>query len=69
MSVIDVVTQVLLWAAVAMIAGAAALTLWRLTVGPSTLDRIISSELTNSQTNLDLALIITTHHHTNVVLD
>ena len=36
MSVIDVVTQVLLWAAVAMIAGAAALTLWRLT---TSLDR------------------------------
>ena len=45
MSEIDVVTQVLLWAAVAMIAGAAALTLWRLTVGPSTLDRIISSDV------------------------
>lgn len=40
-----VLTQVFLWAAVLMIGAAAALTLWRLTRGPSTLDRIVSADV------------------------
>lgn len=40
-----VLTQVFLWAAVLMIGAAAALTLWRLTKGPSTLDRIVSADV------------------------
>jgi len=38
-------TQVLIWAAVAMIAAAAGLALWRLTAGPATLDRIVSADV------------------------
>ena len=38
-------TQVLIWAAVAMIAAAAGLALWRLTTGPATLDRIVSADV------------------------
>lgn len=39
------ITEALLWAAAAMVVVAAALTLWRLTVGPSTLDRIVSADV------------------------
>lgn len=39
------ITQILIGAAIAMVAVAAALTLWRLTTGPSTLDRIVSADV------------------------
>ncbi|MBK8446201.1 MAG: hypothetical protein IPL41_05775 [Micropruina sp.] len=42
---IAMLTQVLLWAAMTLIAAAAVLTLWRLTKGPSTLDRIVSADV------------------------
>lgn len=42
---IAMLTQVLLWLAITLIAAAAVLTLWRLTKGPSTLDRIVSADV------------------------
>ena len=38
-------TQILIWTAAAMIAVAAGLALWRLTQGPSTLDRSVSADV------------------------
>ena len=38
-------TQILIWAAAAMIAVAAGMALWRLTQGPSILDRIVSADV------------------------
>ena len=39
------IAQALLWLAAAMVVVAAGLTLWRLTIGPSTLDRIVSADV------------------------
>ncbi len=51
-------TQVLIWIAVAMIAVAAALTLWRLTRGPSTLDRIVSADVLVSIVLMSICLVM-----------
>lgn len=51
-------TQVLIWIAVAMVAVAAALTLWRLTRGPSTLDRIVSADVLVSIVLLSICLVM-----------
>lgn len=40
-----IITQVLLWLAIAMVLVAAGLALWRLTTGPSSLDRIVSADV------------------------
>lgn len=39
------ITQLLLWSAIGMLVAAAAVTLGRLTKGPSTLDRIVSADV------------------------
>ena len=49
-------TAVMLWAAAAMLVVAAVLTLWRVTVGPSTLDRIVSADVLISIVLIAIAL-------------
>ncbi len=51
-------TQALIWIAVAMVAAAAAMTLWRLTRGPSTLDRIVSADVLVSIVLLSICLLM-----------
>ncbi|MFT4296492.1 MAG: monovalent cation/H+ antiporter complex subunit F [Micropruina sp.] len=51
-------TQVLIWLAVAMIVVAAGLTLWRMTQGPSTLDRIVSSDVLISTVLMSICLVM-----------
>ncbi len=51
-------TQILIWLAAAMIAGAVGLTLWRLTNGPSTLDRIVSADVLVSIVLMTICLVM-----------
>ncbi|MFT4217579.1 MAG: monovalent cation/H+ antiporter complex subunit F [Micropruina sp.] len=51
-------TQVLIWLAIAMISVAVVLTLWRMTTGPSTLDRIVSSDVLVSIVLVSICLVI-----------
>ncbi|MFT3862470.1 monovalent cation/H+ antiporter complex subunit F [Micropruina sp.] len=67
MSVVAVLTQVLLWAAVIMIGAAAALTLWRLTNGPSTLDRIVSADVMVSTVLAGIGVSMVVFHNTTAL--
>lgn len=51
-------TQILIWLAAAMIAAAVGLTLWRLTNGPSTLDRIVSADVLVSIVLMTICLVM-----------
>jgi multicomponent Na+:H+ antiporter subunit F len=51
-------TQLLIWLAVAMITVAVGLTLWRLTTGPSTLDRIVSADVLVSIVLVTICLVM-----------
>lgn len=48
----------LYWIAGGLLVGAAALTLWRLTVGPSTLDRIVSADVLISAVLVALCVVM-----------
>lgn len=61
------ITQLLLWTAMAMIGVAAALTLWRLTTGPSTLDRIISADVLVSVVLVGIGLSIVVFKNTSAL--
>ncbi len=61
------ITQVLLWAAMAMIGVAAALTLWRLTTGPSTLDRIVSADVLVSVVLVGIGLSMVVFRNTSAL--
>lgn len=62
-----IVTQVFLWAAVMMIGVAAALALWRLTKGPSTLDRIVSSDVLVSVVLVGIGLSMVVFDNTSAM--
>lgn len=51
-------TQILIWLAAGMIAAAVGLTLWRLTRGPSTLDRIVSADVLVSIVLMTICLVM-----------
>lgn len=51
-------TQVLIWLAVGMVVAAASLALWRLTKGPSTLDRIVSADVMLSVVLMTICLVM-----------
>ena len=51
-------TQILIWLSAGMIAAAVGLTLWRLTRGPSTLDRIVSADVLVSIVLMTICLVM-----------
>lgn len=53
-----IITQILLWLATGMVTAAACLALWRLTAGPSTLDRIVSADVLVSVVLVAICLVM-----------
>lgn len=60
-------TQALIWLAAGMIAVAVGLTLWRLTTGPSTLDRIVSADVLLSTVLMTICLVMVTTRDTSAL--
>ena len=60
-------TQALIWLAAGMIAVAVGLTLWRLTTGPSTLDRIVSADVLLSTVLMTICLVLVTTKDTSAL--
>lgn len=60
-------TEALIWLAVSMVAGAAALALWRLTQGPSTLDRIVSADVMLSVVLMTICLVMVLSRDTSAL--
>ncbi len=60
-------TQVLIWLAAGMIAAAVGLTLWRLTTGPSTLDRIVSADVLLSTVLMTICLVMVATKDTSAI--
>lgn len=64
---IALLTQALLRLAIALVLGAAALTLWRLTKGPSTLDRIVSADVLLSIVLISICLTMVISGYTSAM--
>ena len=60
-------TQILIWAAAAMIAVAAGMALWRLTQGPSILDRIVSADVLLSLVLMTICLTMVVTGNTSAL--
>ncbi|MFT3968797.1 MAG: monovalent cation/H+ antiporter complex subunit F [Micropruina sp.] len=60
-------TQALIWLAAGMIAVAVGLTLWRLTTGPSTLDRIVSADVLLSTVLMTICVVMVTARDTSAL--